>query len=252
MREIASIAAVVLLLGVRASFAQFSMATPLVTFAGGGSPPPPTPCTYTIDQVNNEPPQDNISGCYYAAIGMLMPSVSGDTLTSIAVTQSNAKLFLTFYNSSFTQLSTIDLSTVGSSVTAPANTAWFIVSANGATIGDSYSLSFLLNGIGAYLYAVSPDATFTSDFDTAISSGGSVLTDGVNQYPFAAIVPGKTFTVDFGVLGSPILTFYNSSLGVISTVTMATSGVYTSPAGTAWWSITSTTGEIIVDYTISP
>lgn len=210
--------------------------------------------SYDLDQVNVIPPSDGgstFSAKYYQAIYMMGASSSGDTFTGWAVSQPSAALFLRFYDSSLTLLGSTDLSTVssGTTVTAPANTAFFVIAATGVSTGNTYAVDFTRNSVSGYTYSVTTDAD-NVNFDTAFTSPSN----GTAVYPLAVITSGSTFqATSFSTPAAMTLTFYNNALESLSSTSVTQGQTYTAPSDSAYWSLTpaGTSGDYLAVYTVN-
>lgn len=232
----------------RVLFSQFQLDMEI----GKGMPPVPSVpgVCYEVDQHNAIPPADHdisFAVTSPAALRVLGKSNAGDIFTGWSVFQTDNKLLLNFYDGSFMVLGTTDLSTVsaGTIVTAPAGTVWFIMGVSGATRGGEYDASFTLNGI-ASSYSVTAAG---DNFLTAVDSSGAF-----NPFPLGLVQPGSTVSV--AAINEPedgmFLVFYDASLNVLGTLSLAGSPAptppisespgptYTAPAGAAYWSVQTT------------
>lgn len=186
------------------------------------------------DQFNRtDPITSSFSGITQApTTAMWGASVPGDVYSSFLVSQPDAKLFLTFFTTALGLIQSLDLSTIGSTVTAPAGTAWFMVSALGATVGQNYDLNFNI-GTDTYTYFVGPNAgNFETDYTTAQD-------DTVSKcVPFGQAVPRTQFDFTATTQGQFFsLIFYDAARNVIQ-VNVVSNITFTAPTGTAFWSVT--------------
>lgn len=166
--------------------------------------------------------------------GMLGLVGAGIVFGDFSVVQPDAKLFLTFLNSSMTPLMAIDLSTVGSSVTSPASTAFFLVTANNATVGPTYGFNFSISTESGYAYAVVPNA---GNFETDFSSPESDTS--INAFPIGTITPASQIAIA-GITdptNAYSVAFYNSSRTLLSSTLATSSSLFTAPANSAYWSM---------------
>ena len=184
------------------------------------------------------------------AISMVGSSSAGDVFNGFTVSQPTSVLFLTFYTSSLAEISTVDLSTVPSSVTAPATTAFFVVSAASAVQGQSYNASFSLNG-QSISYSVIPHSL---QFETDFSAANSSPNPGINVWPLGPAMPGYIVNFPYAPTGNLNLVFYDSGLTVLQTNAIAM-GSFTAPPGTALWSVEPgaliSGSNAVAEYTIS-
>lgn len=178
-------------------------------------------------------PQSQFAGIYPTPIAMIGNASPGDDFNDFTVAQPDHELFLSFFDSSFALISTIDLSTQGpfTHVIAPADTATFMVAAPNATFGQVYAINFKINGdiSGVYSFAINPNAT-----NYATSFGTDTDPDVVLLFPVGLINPNDILTVTF--LGSYSIIFYDASRTVISSQA-ATLGPFVAPADTVYWSV---------------
>jgi hypothetical protein len=168
--------------------------------------------------------------------GMMGASVPGDVFSEFVVSQPDAKLFLSFYDSSLALLLSVDLSTVGDSVTSPASTAFFIVTCNGATPGGTYAFTYSINADTGYSYVIYQDSD-GSNYDTAFSSAHSDT--AVECFPFGSTISGSVIavTAQDGDVNPFHINFYSSGRALLSTAP-ADIGSYIAPELTSFFSLT--------------
>lgn len=188
------------------------------------------------DQDNeNTPNQSSFSGLSPTQpTGMLGLVGSGVVFDSFSIVQPDPKLFLTFLSPAMATLSSIDLSTVGSSVTSPASTAFFLVTANNATIGGNYAFNFAIAGEVGYSYAVPPTV---GNFETDLTNPGS--NTSINLVPFGTITPSSQLAI-LGIsdpTNAYSVAFYDSSRTLISSALATSATLFTAPANSAYWSM---------------
>lgn len=202
--------------------------------------------SYECDQTNSSPNDgsDGFFGIFTEAITSIFASAAGDVFDTFSVTQPDAKLFLSFLDTSYAVLSTVDLSTVGSSVTAPTGTAWFSVSCVGATLGASYNVNFNVNSAGSFSYSVFPDGdgvSYDTSFQFEYFSGGTGT-----SYPLGDVVATVKLTNSGPDLGMGLI-WYDAAYSVLATVTFPIASgsghpiippiTYAAPSGQAHWSV---------------
>lgn len=167
-----------------------------------------------------------------------VPINPGDVLDSFTGFQNSGIIFLTFYNSSNTSLLVVDVGTA-TTVTAPAGSTYFLISADSATL-DSHNIQFNINTINSVVYSIVPNSgNFETDFSTGVNDLSQPLSMGIGRF-FASITPQSTFLVVPGGTLDPglVLQFYDSGLNLIASIPLTTQGVtYTAPPNTAFWSV---------------
>jgi hypothetical protein len=171
---------------------------------------------------------------------------SADSFTNWHVSQSDAKLFITFYDGAMVQLEFVDLSTVTLStvVTPPTGTAYYTINTVDSVSGGIYQVNFTKNA-DAVTYATSGVY-----FDTSFSATTE------NMYPIGAATPGDTIAVSGTPSADLNLIFYDGSFGIISSTALNSAGTFTVPAGAVFWSVllqgASVTAAYSATYTYVP
>jgi hypothetical protein len=212
------------------------------TISGGGTTPP----TYSMTQHQSFPHTSGSSfnGVKDTPINLFGFASSTDAFTNWVVSQTDAKLFITFYDGAMVQLEFVDLSTVTltTTVTPPTGTAYYTINTVDAVSGGIYQVNFTKNA-DAITYATS--GTY---FDTSFSATTE------NVYPLGEASPGETVTVTGSPSSNLNLIFYDSAYGILSS-TAVSNGTFTAPAGTVFWSIllqgASVSGTYSAIYTFS-
>jgi hypothetical protein len=184
---------------------------------------------------------------YTTPVGMIGASSPGDLFNNFAITEPTAATYVTFYNSALSVLGSTEVSSV-SSLTAPAGTAYFLVSLISPGTGGDYAFSLHINGQG-FSYTAIPSG---GQWETIFSSPNGGVTVGA----LGQCSAGNDFTVTSGTeTGSvPYLAFLDSSLAPLGTFNLSGTPTYAAPAGSAfWWIYGIGTGSyaIIVDLTTS-
>lgn len=195
-------------------------------FGGGGVTPP----AYTITQHQSYPHTSGSSfnGLQVTPIEFQAFASSSDSFTNWDVAQTDAKLFITFYDGAMVQLEAVDLSTVTLStvVTPPTGTAYYTINTVDANSGGIYQVNFTKNAI-AIQYATVGTGYFTTSFSST----------GENLYPIGAVNAGEVITVTGTPSANLNLIFYDGAYGILSSAAVNPSGTFTAPAGSIFWSV---------------
>jgi hypothetical protein len=216
-----------------------------------------TPPAYTMTQHQSYPDSNGSSfnGTQANPVRLFGFASSTDAFNNWTVSQTDNKLYITFYDGAMVQLSSVALNTLSFSntVTPPSGTAYYTINTVDAQVNGIYQVTFQRNqGVVQYATSATSGNWFTTSFSASVATTGPSTE---NVFPLGTANPGDKVTVTGSPSSHMNLIFYDSAYGTISSTALTTSGVTTAPAGTAFWAVllqgASVSGTYTGNYTFS-